>query len=74
MLAPSKWVPNRLPLWGAILGVVAGFFAGFVLNIPSKVFGEVIPASVRGFGALILVIFYAIMWMLVGIAYRKVAV
>ena len=24
VMAPTGWVPRRLPLWGAILGVVAG--------------------------------------------------
>ncbi len=39
MLAPSQWVPNRLPAWGAILGVVAGIMAGPVLNLPLRILG-----------------------------------
>jgi hypothetical protein len=39
VLAPSSWVPQRLPTWGAILGVIAGLGAAFVLNLPSRILG-----------------------------------
>jgi uncharacterized protein YggT (Ycf19 family) len=36
MLAPSRWVPTRLPTWGAILGVGAGAVIGPLLNLPAR--------------------------------------
>lgn len=37
--APAAWVPQRLPLWGGALGVIAGIVAGPVLNLPSRLAG-----------------------------------
>jgi hypothetical protein len=71
MLAPSGWVPERLAIWGAILGVVAGVLAAFVLNLPLRVFGAVTPVTARAAGVAIIVFFYFIFWRFVGIAYRK---
>ena len=71
MLAPSGWVPERLAIWGAILVVGAGLLAAFVLNLPLRVFGVATSVIVRAIGVMILVIFYSILWRLVGIAYRK---
>jgi hypothetical protein len=39
MLAPARWVPSRLPIWGAILGVIAGITAGPVLDLPLRLGG-----------------------------------
>src|SRR5512145_3359632 len=39
MLAPARWVPHRLPLWGALLGVAAGIVAGPVLDLPLRLGG-----------------------------------
>jgi len=71
MLAPSGWVPERLAIWGAMLGVLVGFLAAFVLNLPLRVFGVATPVAVRAAGVAIIVIFYFIFWRLVGVAYRK---
>ena len=73
MLAPASWVPGRLPVWGAVLGVIAGCLAAFVLNLPLRVFGLAISAAVRASGVIVLVIFYSLLWRLVGAAYRKLA-
>lgn len=73
MIAPKAWVPQRLPLWGAILGLMLGLFAGFVLNLPSRVAGQTVPALLRGLGVLFAVVFYYLLWMLVRIAYRSLA-
>ena len=48
MLAPSAWVPQRLPVWGAILGLIGGLLGGFVLNLPSRVVGGPVPVILRG--------------------------
>ncbi|HTR24908.1 MAG TPA: hypothetical protein VMI10_13090 [Terriglobales bacterium] len=73
MLAPSSWVPGRLPVWGAILGVIAGCLAGFVLDLPSRVFGESVSVAVRASGVIVLVVFYSLLWAIVRAAYRKIA-
>ena len=39
MLAPVGWVRRRLPMWGAIFGIVAGIVAGPVLDLPLRLGG-----------------------------------
>jgi hypothetical protein len=39
MLAPKNWLPERLPLWGSFLGILAGIAAVFVVDAPKIVFG-----------------------------------
>jgi fructose-specific phosphotransferase system IIC component len=73
MLAPRGWVPQRLPLWGAILGLIAGFLAAFVLNLPSRVTGETLPSTLRGLALVIIVVLYFFLWMLVRVAYRSLS-
>jgi hypothetical protein len=73
MLTPSTWMPKRLPLWGAILGLIAGSMAGFVLNLPLRIFGTVVPVGLRGVGVLVMVLFYYLLWMLVRAACRSLA-
>ena len=70
LIAPKAWIPQRLPLWGAILGSIAGVLAAFVLNLPLRVFGQLLPVYLRGVGFLFLVVFYFLLWMLVRAAYR----
>jgi hypothetical protein len=71
MIAPSAWVPERLPIWGTILGLVAGLLAFFVLNLPWRVFGITAPLVWRGIGVVVLVVFYYLLWTLVRLAYRS---
>jgi hypothetical protein len=71
MVAPSAWVPQRLPIWGAILGLIAGLLGAFVLNLPSRVLGETVPVTLRGVGVGVIVVAYYFLWMLVRIAYRS---
>ena len=71
MLAPSSWVPGRLAVWGAILGVAAGIVAGPVLNIPLRVGG---PSGLRWVALVLAPIVYYLLWLLVGIAYRSLCV
>jgi hypothetical protein len=49
VMAPARWVPARLPLWGAILGLVAGSLAAFTLNLPSRILGQTVSIPVRGY-------------------------
>jgi len=71
MFAPAGWVPQRLPLWGAILGVMAGFLGVFVLNLPSRISGETVPMAWRGVAVVVIVMLYYLLWMLVRTAYRS---
>jgi hypothetical protein len=71
LLTPSSWMPERLPLWGAILGLIAGSGAAFVLNVPSRFLGQAGSLSTRGGTVLVLALFYYLLWMLVRTAYRS---
>lgn len=73
MLTPRTWVPERLPVWGAILGVLAGAVALFVLNLPSRMVEAAVPAGYRAVGLVVLVCFYYLLWMLVRAGYRTLA-
>jgi hypothetical protein len=73
MFAPKTWVPQRLPLWGAILGLAGGLMAGFVLNLPSEVAGQPVPLWFRSLGVVLAVVLYYLLWMLVRAAYRALA-
>ena len=70
MLAPADWIPQRLPMWGAILGLIAGLLAVFVLDLPSRLAGEPLPAWQRGIGVPIVIGGYYLLWMLVRRSYR----
>ncbi len=72
-LTPSAWMPKRLPLWGAILGVIGGSLGAFVLNLPSRLLGEEVSPNLRGVAVLVMVLFYYVLWMLVRAAYRSLA-
>lgn len=71
LLTPSSWMPKRMPLWGAILGLIAGTMAAFVLNIPSRFLGEAVSPKLRGVAVLVMTLFYYLLWMLVRAAYRS---
>jgi hypothetical protein len=73
LLTPSAWMPKRLPLWGAFLGLFAGSMAAFVLNLPSRFLGEPVSMPVRAIAVLVITLFYYLMWMLVRGAYRWLA-
>lgn len=73
MLAPRDWVPGRLPLWGSLLGVVAGILAMLVLDLPARVRGLPVPLPYRVGGVAVLTVFYYFLWMLVARAYRALA-
>jgi hypothetical protein len=71
LLAPAAWVPQRFPIWGAILGVIAGSLAAFVLNLPSRILGETTPITLRAAAVLVIAVLYYLLWMLVRLAFRS---
>ena len=71
VIAPSTWVPERLPLWGAILGLIAGSMAAFVLNMPSRILAEPVPVAWRGVGLVLMVVVYYLLWTLVRMIWRS---
>ncbi len=73
MLAPSSGVPERLPAWGALLGLIAALGAAFVLNLPSRVLGQAVPAPLRSIWVIVMVVAYYFLWMLVRAVYRAIA-
>ena len=70
MLTPKIWHPQRLPLWGAILGLIAGLLAAIVLDLPARFRGEPLPAWVGGVGVLLAIGGYYLLWLLVRWVYR----
>lgn len=73
LIAPAAWLPQRLPTWGAILGLIAGSLGAFALNLPSRILGMTVPAVVRGVAVVVMAGFYYLLWMLVRVAYTSVA-
>ena len=73
MLAPLAWMPQRLPLWGTLLGLLAGSLGVFVLNLPSRLSGQPVALVFRGLIVLVGMLFYYLLWMLVRAAYRSLA-
>jgi hypothetical protein len=73
LLMPKSWLPQRLPLWGAILGGIAGSLGVFVLNLPARISGVPMPAWRQALAVLFFVGFYYLLWLLVRRAYRALA-
>jgi len=70
MLTPKSWHPRRTPLWGAILGLIAGLWAVLVLDLPARFRGEPVAAWVGGVGVLLAIGGYYLLWLLVRWVYR----
>ncbi len=73
MLTPKSWLPQRLPLWGAILGLIAGSLGVLVLNLPARISGVAMPAWMQALTVLFFVGIYYLLWLLVRRAYRALA-
>jgi len=71
MISPTAWVPRRLPIWGAILGIFAGLMAVFILNLPFRILGVALPNTTRVLIVLGAGLFYYVLWILVSIVYRR---
>ena len=70
VIMPNTWFPQRLPLWGAILGLVLGQFAALALNVPHAVFGVDVSPLARGLAGVIIAGVYYLLWMLVRLVNR----
>ncbi len=71
IVIPRPWLPERLPAWGAILGLILGLAAIFVLKLPSPLIGAALPLSLKTVGVLLAVVAYYVLWMLVRAVYRS---
>ena len=71
VIAPKSWVPNRLPIWGAILGLFAGLFGAFVLNLPHVVFDKELQLGWKLALVAGLMVLYFILWVFVRAGYRS---
>ena len=47
MLVLAVWVLRRLPLWGAMLGSIAGALRVLVVDSPFRILGVTVPGLVR---------------------------
>lgn len=65
MLTPRAWMPERLPQWGAILGLLLGVVALPVFNLPERAFYLHLPMQARIGGVLLASGFYYLLWLLV---------
>ena len=70
LLIPKRWAPQRLPWWGAILGLMVGVMGAFVLDVPGRVAGFEPSAAWRGLGVVLAAIVYYLLWMVVRLVYR----
>lgn len=73
MVAPQDWVPQRLPMWGSVLGLIGGVFALFVLNLPQRILALSFPAPARVLGVFIIAAVYYAVWMIVAVTYRHLS-
>ena len=73
MLAPSSWVPAKLPMWGALLGVIAWLFAGMILDLPARLLDIHLSAAMRMLLAVPAIALYYLLWMAVRAVYIRMA-
>ena len=69
MLAPRSWAPERFPICGAILGLIAGVLALFVVRVPMRVFELSLSNLQSTLGVLLICAMYYLLWMLVRAVY-----
>jgi hypothetical protein len=65
MLAPRSWTPQRLPVWGAVLGVALGILGAIVMNLPLLLFGQEVSLVLRAIAVPIVAGIYFLLWMVV---------
>jgi len=65
MLTPASWMPDRLPLWGAVLGGLAGVMVFLVLRLPQRFAGVALPGWAAWAGVPLAVAVYYLLWTVV---------
>ena len=70
ILIPKSWLPHRLPLWGAILGLIGGLFGVFVLDLPLQVLGIAVPVGQKVIFILLAIGIYYLLWFIVRRVYQ----
>ncbi len=73
MLSPTTWMPQRLPVWGMILGIVAALMGIFVLNLPYRVLGIDLPAIGKVFSLAVAALIYYLLWAVVRTVYMRLS-
>lgn len=71
LVTPTGWLPDRLPVWGAVLGAILAVVAAFVLDMPSRLMAEPVPAGLRALVVPIGIGLYYVLWLIVRRAYRE---
>lgn len=65
MVTPRAWPLERLPMWGAILGLLAGTMAAFVLDLPARFAGANLALWQRILVLPVAMVIYYLLWILV---------
>jgi len=73
LLAPKSWLPKHIPIWGAILGLIAGVTVVFALDIPARFFNEPISNLLRGGLVIAAVVLYYLLWLFVRRIYTSIS-
>lgn len=73
MLIPQSWTPKRIPLWGAILGVLAAILGAVVMNLPARITQLEFGLGLRWFAIVPAACLYYLAWMIVAWVYAKLA-
>lgn len=73
LLIPKSWLPKLIPLWGAILGLILGMIAIFIIDIPMQVQDEPISNVLRGVLIILATILYYLLWLLVRWMYALIS-
>jgi len=70
MLTPRAWLPQHLPIWGAILGFLGGVMGAVVLNLPSRILEVRVAFAGRLLAVAVMTVVYYFLWMVVRTAYQ----
>lgn len=73
MLTPQSWIPERLPVWGSLLGVLAGVGAVFLVDAPKRLLGFEASVVERIAAVVFFSCFYYLLWTAVRAVYRSLA-
>ena len=72
-LMPKLWSTDQLPKWGAILGLIVGIIAVFLLNLPDLFLDNPASLSIKFVLVFIPILVYYVLWLLVRWIYDSIA-